>query len=269
VSAIKDGQSHQEHVGEEDDDDDGMVVLPPDMDVTPHSLSVNVFMAKDLPKVDRWGSCDGYIKLDFCGGSQRTDTITGFAPEWCTELKLAVNVPTMSDSIDVCLYDEDFGGDEVIGSAVYSFREVLESGVIGPHWTHIYGWPIDADEDIINECKNKGERPFSYKGSLLLSLEAAPDESAKQGRRPASMAQPPEECKYTLRCDVFQVSELPALSSTHLLILDCDLDLDLDLPGIRATHQRRKLQDLGRSGAREPPRTHLQAYPCHQTRRLQ
>ena len=34
-----------------DDDDDGMIVLPPEMDVTPYALTICVYKGKDLPKV--------------------------------------------------------------------------------------------------------------------------------------------------------------------------------------------------------------------------
>ena len=60
-----------------------------------------------MTQVDTWGSCDGYINLNFASQIQRTKTVPNtLNPEWRVELRMPVAVPTMSDVIEVALFDE-------------------------------------------------------------------------------------------------------------------------------------------------------------------
>ena len=42
--------------------------------------------------------------------------------------------------------------EDFIGSCFYSWKELMDKAIIGPHWAHLYGWPDDADEDIIAQA---------------------------------------------------------------------------------------------------------------------
>eukprot|EP00656_Telonema_subtile_P051134 TRINITY_DN6814_c0_g1_i3.p1 TRINITY_DN6814_c0_g1~~TRINITY_DN6814_c0_g1_i3.p1 ORF type:complete len:910 (-),score=293.62 TRINITY_DN6814_c0_g1_i3:1309-4038(-) len=221
ISVVKSGQAHSDHMDDDDDDDDEMVLMPPDLDMKTYTLNTTVFRAKDLPKVDTWGTCDGYIKVLFGGIVQRTETVeNSLNPEWRVELRMPVAVPTMSDSIEISLYDQDFGAaDDFIGSSFYSYREINSSGLIGPHWSHLFGWPDTASAEEIAKVKARGEQPTEYKGSVLLSMMTEPDENARVGQKSAFNCAMPEECKYTLRLDVFQVSEVPeALTNARVYV---------------------------------------------------
>jgi len=99
--------------------------------------------------------------------------------------------------------------DDLIATSIYSFRALQEAGTIGVHWCHLYGWPVESAEEDRLAAQEAGERPCEYLGMVLLSLSTEPDESAKKQKKQTAMAQAPEECKYQLRCDIFQVSELP------------------------------------------------------------
>ena len=131
VSAVKAGQQHADHAGEEDDDDDGMVVLPPEMNIKPHNLCFSVYKAKDIPKMDVWGSSDGFISIDFCGATMRTETEKDtLTPVWMTELRMPVGVPTMSDAIRLELFDEDWGvGDDFIGLMFDTIPTIIKNSI--------------------------------------------------------------------------------------------------------------------------------------------
>eukprot|EP00658_Telonema_sp_P-2_P027401 TRINITY_DN2115_c0_g1_i3.p1 TRINITY_DN2115_c0_g1~~TRINITY_DN2115_c0_g1_i3.p1 ORF type:complete len:608 (+),score=158.63 TRINITY_DN2115_c0_g1_i3:101-1924(+) len=229
ISVIKSGQAHSDHVDDDDDDDDELVLMPPDLDMKTYTLNMTVHKAKDLPKVDTWGSCDGFINILFGGVVLRTDTVAGsLNPEWKTELRMPVGVPTMSDSIEVSLYDEDIGAsDDFIGSCFYSYKEINSSCVIGPHWRHLYGWPGHASSEEIAATKQRGEQPTEYRGSVLMSCETAPDENARVGQKSAGVCADPEEVKYMVRLDVFQVTEVPeALANARVYVT-----VGMGLPG--------------------------------------
>jgi len=212
-SVVKSGQSHSDHVDDDDDDDDEMVLMPPDLDFKIFSLSSAIFKAKDLPKVDTWGTCDGYINVNFNAITQRTPTVEDtLNPEWKIELRMPVPVPTMSDMIEIALYDEDMGAaDDFIGSAFYSFKEIQMNEIVGAHWANLYGWPDHATAEDKKEVKARGEQPTDYKGSVLLSFETVLDEGCRIGHKSAFSPMDPEECTYLLRLDVFQVTDVPAV----------------------------------------------------------
>eukprot|EP00656_Telonema_subtile_P053724 TRINITY_DN7845_c0_g2_i4.p1 TRINITY_DN7845_c0_g2~~TRINITY_DN7845_c0_g2_i4.p1 ORF type:complete len:1170 (+),score=289.91 TRINITY_DN7845_c0_g2_i4:179-3688(+) len=106
----------------------------------------------------------------------------------------------------MCIRDRGITQD-YIGSVFYSFREINDRSIIGPHWAHLYGWPDDADADALAECKNM--KPTEYKGSCLLSFTAEDDKGARVGKKKCEKAEEPALVQYEFRLDLFQVGELP------------------------------------------------------------
>lgn len=82
---------------------------------------------------------------------------------------------------------------------------MMSEELIGPHWTHLYGWPDQVLGDAVTKAKARGDSPTQYKGAVLLSLSTEQDENARPTTKAAFSPADPEECKYILRLDVFQV----------------------------------------------------------------
>ena len=106
---------------------------------------------------------------------------------------------------------------------MYSFRALQEAGTIGVHWCNLYGWPIDSSEEQRKEAQEAGDKPCEYLGRVLLSLTTEPDESAKKAKKAIPTPQPPEDTTYQLRCDIFQVSELPETVLDRKIYIECGL----------------------------------------------
>ena len=68
---------------------------------------------------------------------------------------------------------------------------MLNTGDIGPHWCHLYGWPENAPQNIIDECEKKGETPTAYKGAVMLSASCFPDAGARMSKKSAIMPDQP------------------------------------------------------------------------------
>jgi len=177
--------------------------------------------------MDVWGSSDGFISVEFSGTKMRTATVKDtLTPDWKEQLRLPVGVPTMSDAIRLELFDEDWGqADDFIGSMTYSFREILDKGDVGVHWNHLYGWPEDASKEAVAAAQKAGERPNDYKGSVLIGASAFPDASARSSSKSVPMPGEPETAKYVLRCDVFQVAELPESISNRKVYVEVGFGL--------------------------------------------
>ena len=215
VSAIKDSQAHTDHgADEEEEEEEGdlasRVIMPPGVKMAPYRLSCYIYKGKDLPKCDLFAWCDGFIKVNYAGSENTTDVIENTdRPEWNEELILPVMTPCMADAIEISLWDDDGGLDaDFIGTCFYSWKELMDKRIIGPHWAHLYGWPDEADEEEILEY-SKVMKPFVYKGSVLLGFEVEEDKDARLGKKKAVKVEEPETVEYELRFDLFQVAELP------------------------------------------------------------
>lgn len=99
MSAIKDGQAHTEHGGEEEEEKDEtdlskLVIMPPGMKLKPCKLSCCVYRCTHLPQMvscspdysrseseqDVLGWCDGFIKMKF-----GAEISTEVSPESCAD----------------------------------------------------------------------------------------------------------------------------------------------------------------------------------------
>ena len=78
VSAIKDSQSHTDHAADEEEEEESddlasMVIMPPGVKMAPYRLSCFVYQGKDLPQMDTFGWCDGFIKMIYSGAQIQTE----------------------------------------------------------------------------------------------------------------------------------------------------------------------------------------------------
>eukprot|EP00658_Telonema_sp_P-2_P049896 TRINITY_DN3797_c0_g1_i2.p1 TRINITY_DN3797_c0_g1~~TRINITY_DN3797_c0_g1_i2.p1 ORF type:complete len:847 (-),score=240.58 TRINITY_DN3797_c0_g1_i2:167-2707(-) len=234
VSAIKDGQGHAEHGGDEEEEQrdesdlSKLVIMPAGMKLKPMKLSCCVYRAMNLPEMDAIGHCDGFIKMTFGGVDVTTEVQNGQKdPTFLEELQLPVMTPSMSDGVEISLWDDDMGiSADFIGTTIYSFREISDREVVGPHWAHLYGWPESASEDEIALVKDM--KPTEYRGAALLSFATEEDKGARVGKKKCEKASEPEMVQYEFRLDLFQVAELPEGLSDDSVYVKFGLGSTLD-----------------------------------------
>lgn len=63
--------------GGDEADLQSLVLLPPSVNTQMHKLEISIFKGDGLPKMDKWGKCDGYVAVKFGGNpEQETEAIS-------------------------------------------------------------------------------------------------------------------------------------------------------------------------------------------------
>jgi hypothetical protein len=207
------------HGGDDDNDDDDnseeidfskMVLKDPDVKMEVKMLLLTIGSAQNLPKMDTFGTCDPYVKLKLGGTKIRTPTVKGTQnPTFNQMLSVPIVFPSMTDSIEVTVWDWDIDGNEWIASIFLSLDDII-SGQI-PHktpiWLHFYG----AAETV-----PKKQKPFveltRHCGKLLCSFELKDleiqESIPKPVCTPSASLKFPESTLMTFQFDVWEAQEL-------------------------------------------------------------
>eukprot|EP00033_Pygsuia_biforma_P002484 GCRY01002754.1.p1 GENE.GCRY01002754.1~~GCRY01002754.1.p1 ORF type:complete len:1277 (-),score=458.89 GCRY01002754.1:265-4095(-) len=222
VTVLGPGDLAATHDDADDDDDDeegadlqSLVLLPPEMDLIPYELQVRCYRAENLPKMDRMGKCDGYVQAKFAGQSINTKWIKkSYDPVWNEELRIPVLTPTMSNVIEVSLWDHDkASADDLIGKTYLTFTDIL-SDMFGPRWVNFYGTADSTMREKLHSLTNlqsrAGADQTEYVGRALLCVETELKDDARLASRSLSPIQEPACSAYTIRFDLYEGSEFPS-----------------------------------------------------------
>jgi hypothetical protein len=164
----------QEEIEEMDENDTG-VLMPPAIEQTGYVMSLNLYNAKDLPKMDVGvfgGTCDPYVKVEFAGITVRSQIIKGtLSPEFMECLMVAVMEPVMSDRVLIQFYDWDAAGkDDLIAVFPLSYKELKAGRYNAARWINFYGPFENRDKVAASDAMCKGIMEGSYyRGKLLMS----------------------------------------------------------------------------------------------------
>jgi hypothetical protein len=208
------------HGGDDDEDDDEsedldfskMVLKDPDIKMEVKALLITIGSCQNLPKMDLFGTCDPYVKIKLGGTKIRTPTIKGtMNPTFNQVLSIPIVLPSMTDSIELTVWDYDKEGNEWIASIFLSLEDIL-SGQIAQKsatWLHFYGAP---------ESVPKKQKPFveftRHCGKLLCSFELkdldAQESIPKPACTPSLPLKAPESSLMTFQFDVWEAQELIA-----------------------------------------------------------
>ncbi|KAK2952288.1 putative C2 domain protein [Blattamonas nauphoetae] len=201
----------------EGDDLQKMVLLPPSIERTGYLLRTRCYRADHLPKMDTFGLCDCFVKIDFGSESNACDVVReNLNPVWNQEVRTPVYIPTMSDRIQVRTMDwERVGESRPIATMNFSWSTIVADH-FGPAWVNTYGAYPQSFRDKAQASKlimkiariNRGDLPSSfYKGRTLLTLLATAEPNPRLGLAPIAPCEEPPVQYYTLRFDLFLGSE--------------------------------------------------------------
>merc|ERR1739838_990331 len=87
---------------------------------------ITVYKARDIEKKDMFGKADPYVKLTL--GEQKAKSATvknNHNPEWNFKATFDVDQNT-AESINIAVFDEDFGKDDTLGSTFLDLNKVQE-----------------------------------------------------------------------------------------------------------------------------------------------
>lgn len=213
-------------------DINSLVLIPPRVSQKLHYLVVTVYLAEDLPDMDRSmlrsGGIDAYVRVYFAGQDileTKKVTVKGSGNlnvEFHQELWFPVLLPCMSNNIFVSVWDWDLTNDELVANSVrpFQFSHVQKYPTqFKSVWSNLYGPPVGYVIES-KERKLMNEHPASastYRGRVLMSMRVE-DGTKSVNDRPhtrnlMSAMNRPLSRKYTLRAALFYGTEIPKFAS--------------------------------------------------------
>jgi hypothetical protein len=205
------------HGGDDDEDDDDeeidfskMVLKDPDIKMEVKVLLVTIGSAQNLPKMDVFGTCDPYVKLKLGGTKIRTPTVKGtMNPTFNQVLSIPIVFPSMTDSIELTVWDYDRDGNEWIASIFLSLEDICSGKIAqnSPTWLHFYGAPDDVPskkKSFVEFTKHCGRLLCSFELKDLDSQETVP----KPACTPSAPLKLPESSPMTFQFDLWEAQEL-------------------------------------------------------------
>merc|ERR1712106_434857 len=143
---------------------------PPQKPLEAGQIIITVYRAKDIEKKGMLGKADPYVKLTLGKQKAKSGTVkNNHNPDWNFKATFDVE-PNSSESIDIEVFDDDFGKDDSLGSLLLNIRKVQEHQQLLNQWT-----PLE-------KCKS---------GEVLLSAEFIPLAVAQQQKE----VEPPVKAK--------------------------------------------------------------------------
>jgi hypothetical protein len=157
----------------------------------PYALRMQAYAAMDLPEMD-WtpgSKVQPYIQLSAGSKAARTRRRRGDHPQWRQEVALTLQLPADGSGappVRVTLFDHNFtSADTPIGALRFSYAELRQhlEYYRRPRWFPLYGAPREPEAEFHVRSGAKLARRMNngfvlgsdYRGSLLLSIEAAPE----------------------------------------------------------------------------------------------
>ena len=181
------------------DDIEGNLLRPAGINLQPATFKIRVYKAEDVPQMDpayletvkkmfsknateSKNLVDPYVAVSYAGHKVNTGVRwTTCNPEWNESLQLGTRFPSMSERIQVRLYDKDTtSADDIIGTSfLYLSKISLPEGdngflpTFGPAWVNFYGSTreykhIGSEYEHLNEGAYEG---VAYRGRLLMELD--------------------------------------------------------------------------------------------------
>lgn len=87
---------------------------------------------------------------------------------WDEEMLIPIQVPIVNDKLVFKVYDKDFNGKEIIGSMIFSKKEILEKYEGKFRWVNIYGSHTNYSGKVSDEMNSNPEIASAWKGRVLI-----------------------------------------------------------------------------------------------------
>jgi len=204
---------HEFNDDEDDAEGDGddiasMVLMPPDIKQQAKIFTITVGRCEGLPKMDVLGSCDGFVKAKFGVSSARTKTVKDNQnPTFNQTLILPIILPAVSDILELSIWDDDAGGDDMIAYQTFSVEDIMKDGGMKIRWINFYCVPLDIDKK-----KRRVMEPTQFCGRLACKIDITDVAEGADPPEPIAgfsgpVAEPPSEPHF-VHVDVWEAQEM-------------------------------------------------------------
>eukprot|EP01006_Ploeotia_vitrea_P043964 TRINITY_DN66795_c5_g1_i1.p1 TRINITY_DN66795_c5_g1~~TRINITY_DN66795_c5_g1_i1.p1 ORF type:complete len:1371 (-),score=823.25 TRINITY_DN66795_c5_g1_i1:1409-5521(-) len=202
---------------EEDDDDSvdfkdldlqSLVLSGPQIPLQEYLLNVKIWKAEGLPKTDRNGLADPFVEIKFGGRRHKTQVCKKtLTPVWNENIMLPCSLPSLSDRIEIIVYDWDTVGNDLICANYFSFKQILDRGW-GPGWLNMYGVPGGDCSEKADPYNRGFVEGTAWRGRFYLQLTAHPAYKPKLSTKHLPAIKPPHEEPYVMQVDLYEGSEI-------------------------------------------------------------
>eukprot|EP00698_Gefionella_okellyi_P008992 TRINITY_DN2257_c0_g1_i2.p1 TRINITY_DN2257_c0_g1~~TRINITY_DN2257_c0_g1_i2.p1 ORF type:complete len:1294 (-),score=282.18 TRINITY_DN2257_c0_g1_i2:252-4133(-) len=202
-----------------------MVLMPPDVQLTAYHLNFQVYRAEGLPKVDTFGSIDPFVVLKFAAAIAQTEhKVKDQSPQFNMQLTLPVYVPTLSDQVELQLFDYDVvGANRMISMLLFNFTDIALKGPMAPRWYPMYRPKNRTLREAVKAISRRDiEVQSNYAGSILVGCSTELVLEGQQARVNKQLVSPcplPQTMSYTLRFDLYLGAEFPATKAENVTVI--------------------------------------------------
>jgi len=206
-----------------------MVLMPPDVKTQDFSLEVSLFKAEGLPKMDAFGTADGYVGVKYGGTKEMVTEVVKntFTPQWLEKISLPFQMPSMADVIRLQVRDWDKGAvqDDIIGTTYIRLNDVMNGKVNWklPRWINLYGCPegtttigLTPEVQLAQKMLNGHVEGTAFRGRVLMSANTVQAMDPKPAKLKVNAPNEPPTAGYILRFDLYEAAELQSTSDVSI-----------------------------------------------------
>ena len=209
--------------------------MPPLVRWTHYSLFVAAYRVEGLPNMDEYSSTDPFIAMKMHGQSALKSSVKNntLNPVFNELLRMPLKLPLLNDTLTLRLADYDQGGyDDLIADVHFSLNEVVRAGTVEPHWRCLYGVYNTKGMKQVRTKLGQADLETAYKGRLLVALSVQEVEKPLSAKsKTIGPCSDPQQERYVLRFDLYQVSQLCARCAPD----NTQLQLELQCGGLTLT----------------------------------
>lgn len=165
--------------------------IPPSIKLRFKQLSLVIFKGKDLMSNDLMSKVDPVVEVEINGNVLYTKSHKDEEnPDFNQKMMMSIVVPTVDETLNIRLLDQDLLGNEVLGSHTFRLRDVeglstkpgdpnskISRKYEYPLWVPFYGAPKKIKfKEMAQEMRESYEMGSTYVGSLMLHMKLDPTE---------------------------------------------------------------------------------------------
>jgi hypothetical protein len=155
--------------------DKEVMLLPPYITMKYYQMKFRLIKAECLPKMDTFGTCDAFVKVNYLGKTIKTSVVTQTNDEvfWGQEIWIPVQAPLMSSRIVMSVFDSDTTSDDIIGSMSFELNKILDRCDTDDckwKWKDIYGAAPDVGGKHTDLMNSFPEYASHWRGRILMQV---------------------------------------------------------------------------------------------------
>ena len=159
-------------------------------------LRCEIFKAQGLPVMDSLftgGKADPFVKFTYGVKSNQTNHLSStLEPVWDTVIAMPLQLPSLTDTISIALWDYDgIGANKIIATNKLSFASLCNKAADGvqlpmlsPRYISFYGSPRMKEfikSDYFKAMDRGLKSGLDYRGRLLLNLKGSREKNCHEG----------------------------------------------------------------------------------------